>query len=149
MFNKLKAKLRLKLRLFLGVSDLEENFTEYKHSNDREIFNHNMNLKWCGEQFEIHKNKFGVQNDKIEALHNTLQNVVSIGSDITNRQYDMSGSWAVVCIEGRYNVVKFVDLRGQYGRDILHFLKQFEAGRYVIDAPMGFFSKDMFVDWNK
>lgn len=148
MFNKLKAKLRLKLRLFLGISDLEESFIKYRQSNNKDIFNHEMNLKWCGEQFKSHENKFEIQNDKIEALHSTIQSVVSIGTDVTTH-YDKNGSWAVVCIEGKYNVVKFVDLRGQYGRDILQFLKQFEASRYVIDAPMSFFSKDMFIDWNK
>lgn len=137
--DNIKLKIKRKLKSFLDIYSLEDVVKENRRSVARDIYNHENNIKWLQEQLAD-------ANEKIDALHKTVSSVVSIGADVTT-PYDNRGSWAVICIEGNYNIVKFVDLRGQYGRDILQFLKQFETGRYVIDAPMGFLSKDMFIDW--
>jgi hypothetical protein len=137
--DNIRLKIKRKLKSFLGIYSLEDIVAENQKSVMKDIYNHENNIKWL-------ENQLADANEKIDALHKTISSVVSIGADITT-PYDNRGSWAVVCIEGNYNVVKFINLRGQYGRDILHFLKQFEASRYVIDAPMGLFSKDMFIDW--
>lgn len=51
-------------------------------------------------------------------------------------------SWAVICVEGNINIVKFIDLDTKDARDVLDFLKHFEAGRHCIDVPY----KEMFYD---
>jgi hypothetical protein len=66
-------------------------------------------------------------------LHNTIENICHIGTDV---HYSKTGrSWAVICIEGNLNIVKFIDLDRKCAQDILYFLKQFEAGKYCIDSP--------------
>lgn len=30
---------------------------------------------------------------------------------------------------------------------MLDFLKRYEGGRYVNDTPIGYFPKEMFIDW--
>ena len=57
-----------------------------------------------------------------------------IGTDVTvNPNYGRS--WSVVCIEGKLNIVKFVDLDRRDGMEVLRFLKQFEAGKHCVDSP--------------
>ena len=132
MFKKIKVKIREKLKLYLDISDLKQELTDYKNKNDKNIFNHERNLEWCSEQIS----QF---DSKVEAIHNTVKNVVHIGTDVRCNDYH---SWAVVCIEGKINIVKFVPLNGKDARYILDFLKQFEAGRHCIDTPC----KEMFYE---
>lgn len=140
MFNKIKNKIKEKLILFLGVDKLEKLLIEYQKHNDERFLS-------IGHKHKHHDRIINRHDEKIHALHDTLSSVVSIGSDIA---YHSNGtSWAVVCIEGSYNVVKFIDLNGTDAREILNFLKHFEAGRYVHDAPpmMKHMAKEWFVDW--
>ena len=124
--NKFKIWLRNKLKAFLEIDKFEDNYKDYKSTNDYNVGTLKNDVR------KINKN---VSNNTyaIDTLHTTIENVVHIGTDV--RQYDGSHSWAVVCIEGKMNIVKFVDLNGKYARDILNFLKQFEGGRHCIDTP--------------
>ncbi|MEK4006540.1 hypothetical protein [Paenibacillus sp. FSL H3-0333] len=139
MFDKLKMNLRNRLKSILGVTDLENELTNFKRTTGSSLNRQEEEIKL------IHKH---IQNSniKIETLHNTLSNVVSMGSDITPYE---GNSWAVVCIEGNHNIVKFFDLSRQDGREMLRMLKSFEGGKYVNDTPIGFFPKTFFVDWGK
>jgi len=132
MFKVLKARFRLKLRLYLGVSSLEESFVNYRNDNTNEMHRHTYDIKGLR----------GLTRDNtlaIDILHDTIESVVHIGTDVHRSN---GHSWAVVCIEGKMNLVKFVDLERRDARDVLGFLKQFEAGRHCIDAPMTSFFYD-------
>lgn len=124
--NKFKSWLRNKLKLFLEIDKLENDYKKYKSSNDYNVGTLKNDIRRINK--DISNNTYA-----IDILHTTIENVVHIGTDV--RQYDGNHSWAVVCIEGKMNIVKFVDLNGKYARDILNFLKQFEAGRHCIDTP--------------
>ena len=76
----------------------------------------------------------------IRSLKTTVESVVHIGTDVHYNERQCS--WAVICIEGKVNIVKFVELNRMDAMAIMRFLKQFEAGRHCIDAP----HKDMFYD---
>lgn len=80
--------------------------------------------------------------NEIESIDNTLRSIVSIGADIYRAPDDHS--WAVICIEGNFNIVKFIDMKGADYKYILAVLKQFEKSRNCIDAPPGFMYKDIF-----
>jgi len=125
MFKVLKARLRLKLRSYLSVSDLELSFVDYKNDNNENMLSH--------------KKLIRDNRNKIDVLHDTLESVVHIGTDVHRSN---GHSWAVVCIEGKLNLVKFVDLERRDARDVLGFLKQFESGRHCIDAPTTSFFYD-------
>lgn len=116
---KVKEKIREWIIHFILLDDIK------KQLENKLIF----------QQQEIDKNYRQINENKesIYILQNTVRNVVSVGTDIVP-QID-GRSWAVVCIEGNYNVVKFVDLHGADYRRILDFLKQYEGSRMVIDAP--------------
>jgi len=143
--NKFKNWLRIKLSDFLGISDLESNF------KDHETFN---NLRFSDIEEEINDkssylrklinnntNDILHSQDSINVLHNTIENVIHIGTDVRYHN-ERTHSWAVICIEGNINIVKFVDLERRDAMEILRFLKQFEAGRHCIDTPY----KQMFLD---
>ena len=130
---KFKVWLRNKLKGFFEVDKLE---SDYKKLSN--------NYKKLNEDFESYKriNNYNIEKlnkdifnntSAINTLHTTIESVVHIGTDV--RPYNGGHSWAVVCIEGKMNIVKFVDLNNKYIRDILNFLKQFEAGRHCIDTP--------------
>lgn len=139
MLNKLKEKLRNKCRQLLKINDLENELTNFKRTTGSSLIRHE-------EKIELIHRNVRDNSIKIEALHNTLSNVVSMGSDITPSSRE--NSWAVVCVEGNYNIVKFFDLSQRDGREMLRLLKSFEGGRYVNDTPMGYFPKAEFVNWD-
>lgn len=89
------------------------------------------------------KNKLEEVTAKINTLQKTVENAISIGTDISPKYSDYSRSWAVVCVEGKINVVKFVELSSADSRSVMNFLKQFDGSRRVIDC---FPSKDLFED---
>ena len=82
--------------------------------------------------------------EDIDILHNTIKSVVSVGADVYPNVHDRERSWAVICIEGNYNIVKFIDMHGEDYRYIMNFLKQFEGSRMVVDAPNPKYFKSMF-----
>jgi len=136
--NKFKSWLRIKLREFLSIGDLESNF------KDHETF---QNIRFADVEKDINDktsylrklinnfaNDISHCQESVNILHNTIENVVHVGTDVAvNPNYGRS--WAVVCIEGNMNIVKFVDLDRRDGMEVLRFLKQFEAGKHYIDAP--------------
>lgn len=138
LINKIKYNLKQNLRSFIDLDTLERNM------DSRDIHNKER-ISLLERENALLRHSLRRSNEKIEALHNTLSNVVSMGSDIA--PYGRGQSWAVVCVEGKYNVVKFYDLSQKDGREMLEFLKRFEGGRYVNDTPIGFFPKNMFIDW--
>lgn len=136
--NKIKTYIRNKLIRFLGIDLLHDNFNKHIENNinafksqTETIYNLNNSTR------NDLTNQIQYFQDSVNVLHNTVENVVHIGTDV--RQYNGS-SWAVICIEGNMNVVKFVDLGRNDIREVLHFLKQFEAGKHCIDTPY----KEMF-----
>lgn len=157
MLDKFKNKLKLKISNWLELDRINENTKrinqcEINYYNYKIKINHELNentekINQCEVNHYNYKHKVNHElhekDNQIDVINKTLQSVISIGADVAPNKYAGNRSWAVVCIEGkRGNVVKFMDLQGQDYRYILDFLKQFECGRRVIDAP----HREMFVD---
>lgn len=143
-----KDWLRIKLKDFLDIGNLESNF------KDHEIFN---SIRFSDIESDAHDktsylrklinnnaNDISHCQESVNVLRNTIENVVHIGTDaVANPNYGRS--WSVICIEGKMNIVKFVDLDRRDSMEVLRFLKQFEAGKHCIDAPYKeFFDEGMF-----
>lgn len=73
---------------------------------------------------------------EIEECRKLLTQFVDIGVDVGFCSEDHS--WAVVCIAGKPEYVKFLPLTGGDAKDVLRFLKQFEYSKHVIDSPIAF-----------
>lgn len=139
--DRLKNWLRYKIVEFLGIDTLSNLIDKHIDNNEnafREVTNTVYNLNH-NTRNELQNNISHCQQS-VNTLHSTIENVVHIGTDVY--QETRGHSWAVVCIEGKMNIVKFVDLDRKDGRYVLDFLKQFEAGRHCIDTPY----KEMFYD---
>lgn len=73
---------------------------------------------------------------EIEECRKLLTQFVDIGVDIGFHSDDHS--WAVICIAGKPEYVKFMPLAHKDAKCVLDFLKQFQYSRQVIDSPFAF-----------
>lgn len=72
-------------------------------------------------------------NREMQKMFNEITDVaVDVG--FTNKEH----SWAVVCIAGRPEYVKFIPLSGTDARTVIDFLKHFQYSKRIVDSPLGF-----------
>lgn len=135
MFKKITLKVKESFKNYLGINNIE-NKIDNVHSDLKNYVNTTANAVKRQSQ-DIDYN-----SESIRLLHSTIENVVHIGTDVRQFPNNREHSWAVVCIEGKINIVKFVDLDRKDAREVLDFLKHFEGGRNCIDVP----NKEMFYD---
>jgi len=141
--NKFRQWLKTKLRNFLEIDNdiktVKDKLINHQVANENQFDNLN---DWLKNKHENIKNDISHLQESIKILHNTVENVVHIGTDVREYNNNREHSWAVVCVEGNVNIVKFVDLNRNDSRYVLDFLKQFEAGKHCIDTPR----KELFYD---
>ena len=138
---RLKEWIRTKIIQFLLIDNMQEHNLSEINRIDKNLKEYNRYLY----NFEKYtKENFKDSYNEIHTLQHTLESVVSIGADIVPHESDYSHSWAVVCVEGKINVVKFVSLKRADCRYIMDFLKQFDGSRRVVDSMPSreFFDKD-------
>lgn len=136
IIESIKSKIRARLVKFIQQDELEHTLYKYINSNIKSVRD-DIRIR----SGELDK-KISYNKEDIDILRNTINNVVSVGADICPS--GRGKSWAVVCIEGKYNTVKFVDLYGADYHRILDFLKQYEGSRMVIDTPSFAYFEDSF-----
>ena len=73
---------------------------------------------------------------EVEECRKLLTQLVDIGVDVGFHSEEHS--WAVICIAGKQEYVKFLPLNSGDARDVLIFLKQFEYSRRIVDSPLAF-----------
>jgi len=142
--EKIKNWLRFKMVKFLRIDSLI-NLIDKHVDNNEYAFNELRNLTYNlnNSTRKDLKNDISHFQDSVNALHNTVENIVHIGTDVYKSEHGYS--WAVICVEGKMNIVKFVDLDRKDAREIFDFLKHFEAGRHCIDAvPNRYFYEGLF-----
>lgn len=82
-----------------------------------------------------------IKYSELEKDLNLIKSTCDIGVDVHER----TDSWAVICIAGKKEYVKFVKLESRDARDVMHFLKRFEpSNSRLIDAP---FAHTDFLKW--
>lgn len=89
-------------------------------------------------------------HDKSHALlsdcHKFMNSICDVGTDVGFRSNDHS--WAVICVHGKMDYVKFVDMHQSDIRSIVSFLKKFEYSNRVTDSPLSNDAiKDMIIHW--
>lgn len=73
---------------------------------------------------------------EVEECRKLLTQLVDIGVDVGFHTEEHS--WAVICIAGKQEYVKFLPLNSSDARDVLRFLKQFEYSKRIVDSPIAF-----------
>lgn len=94
---------------------------------------------------EAKKNCEDSQKELIEC-RKLLNQICDVGVDVGFRGEEHS--WAVICIAGRPEYVKFMPLNHEDTRCVMDFLKQFQYSSHVIDSPLAFrniIRKEMFL----
>lgn len=99
--------------------------------------------KFQSQLSQAHMN-LALANSKIEAAINSIENmrkligsICEIGTDIDIvRPSDYNNNWAVICVHGKMDYVKFIPMAQPDIRSISEFLKQFKYSNRVIDTPM-------------
>lgn len=84
---------------------------------------------------------------ELEECRKLLNQICDVGVDVGFRGEEHS--WAVVCIAGRPEYVKFIPLNRGDARQVMDFLKRFQYSRHVIDSPIAFrnmLGKEMFLE---
>lgn len=148
----IKVKIRNKLIEFIQQDKLERYLHEYinrsiktvkddQKTTSKDLYKRIDELSQSLTR--LGNNVDGNQED-INILHNTIKSVVSVGADVYPNEMNRDRSWAVICIEGNYNIVKFIDMRGADYQNIMRYLKQFEGSRMVVDAPNLKYFESMF-----
>lgn len=95
------------------------------------------------KQFEEAKMEFAMAKEAYSDAqklatdsHKLVNSLMDVGVDIELCPDDHS--WAVVCIKGHPEYVKFIPLNHKDARDIMIFLKHFEYSNRVVDSPFAF-----------
>ena len=70
--------------------------------------------------------------NEVNKMKSLYQQITNVGVDV---DYYGKNSWAVICIDGHPEYVKFVDLKESEARDIKNFLRRFEKSNVVVDSP--------------
>nr|DAX70998.1 MAG TPA: hypothetical protein [Caudoviricetes sp.] len=127
MFQKLKEKIR-KWLLEILHPDIDALKNEINESTTALRFATN-NCNEAARQCQISIQ----QNEEMKKMYNQITDVaVDVGF------HDSERSWAVVCVEGRPEYVKFIPLSGADARTIMNFLRQFQYSRLIVDSPLKF-----------
>lgn len=82
----------------------------------------------------------------LEDCRKFMNSICDVGTDVGFKSSDHS--WAVICVHGKIDYVKFVDMSQRDIQDIAYFLKKFEYSNRVTDSPIykGIF-EDIIKKW--
>lgn len=127
MFQNLKEKIR-KWLLEILQPDIDALKNEINESTTELRFAKN-NCNEAARQCQISIQ----QNKEMKKMYNQLTDVaVDVGF------HDSEHSWAVVCIAGRPEYVKFIPLSRADARTVMNFLRQFQYSQLIVDSPLRF-----------
>jgi hypothetical protein len=127
LFQKLKEKIR-KWLLEILQPDIDALKNEINESTTELRFAKN-NCNEAARQCQISIQ----QNKEMKKMYNQLTDVA-----VDVEFHDSEHSWAVVCIAGRPEYVKFIPLSGADARTVMNFLRQFQYSQPIVDSPLRF-----------
>lgn len=126
MFNKYKEQFIKWIEDKIGIGELRRNSLRMK--------NDITNLK---SDISTHKKTMSSQSKVIEEMQkrlDVLMNLVDVGMDVNLVRH---GSWAVVCLKGKSNYIKFAPIDETSINEMVAFLEKYNGANIIVDAPMG------------
>lgn len=120
-----------KLKVWLFKDELEQ-FEEAKNEYERL----NGRLLESMRAFIMAKEAYSDAQKLAADSYKLVNSLMDVGVDIELPPDDHS--WAVVCIKGHPEYVKFIPLDHKDIRDVINFLKHFEYSNRVVDSPFAF-----------
>lgn len=122
-------KLKEKLKNWLFKEELNA-IKVIKENYDKHILSLERAKALTDEAREQHRKS----HDLLTDCHKFMNSICDVGTDIGFRSTDHS--WAVICIHGKMDYVKFVDMHQSDIRTIVSFLKNFKHSNMVTDSPL-------------
>lgn len=89
-------------------------------------------LKLTKIQYEYLLQQVDSINVDQRQLEKELREITGCGLNVGLKY---SPNWAVICIQGKQDFIKFIDLDNKELRDIQHFLRRFDKRNCSIDLP--------------
>ncbi len=133
-------KLKDKLKNWLFKEELND-IKETKEKYDELLKAVDKAYKMLGKAREMHDESHTLLND----CHKFINSICDVGTDIG---FANDHSWAVICVHGNIDYVKFVDMRQSDIHTIVNFLKSFEYSNRVTDSPLNKrVIEDMIMKW--
>lgn len=122
-------KLKDKLKNWLFKEELND-IQETKKKYDELLKSVERAQAITNEARAMHENSHTLLSD----CHKFMNSICDVGTDVGFRSNDHS--WAVICVHGKMDYVKFVDMHQSDIRSIANFLKKFEYSNRVTDSPL-------------
>lgn len=132
--KKLIENIRDKLRIWLLSDDLFQLETSKKAYESARI-----RFTYANAQLAEASNTYSSAYKMVDDCHKMMNSMIDVGTDVGF--YSDDHSWAVVCIKGHPEYVKFIPLSYKDAHEVLEFLKHFKYSDRVVDSPFSF--KDM------
>jgi hypothetical protein len=136
----MKLKEKIKNWLFKEeINDIKETKAKYDE------------LLKSVERARATTNKAQEMHDKshilLEDCRKFMNSICDVGTDVGFR--DTDHSWAIICVHGKMDYVKFVDMSQRDIRSIADFLKNFEYSNRIIDSPLYYRKafEDLILKW--
>ena len=86
-------------------------------------------------RFEMTSVQLNNTKKELDECRKLLAQFCDIGVDVG---FYEDHSWAVICVAGKPEYVKFLPLNSGDTREIINFLKRFQGSRQIIDSPFAF-----------
>ena len=89
---------------------------------------------YVDKKFAEHNNRLSENERDILTLFKTI----NVGVDVGFK----SRSWAVICLDGKPEIVYFLDLGREDSKDVRNFLRRYKKSNLTIDEPPGYFFRN-------
>lgn len=134
-------KLKEKFKNWLFKEEIND-IKETKEKYDELLKTVDRAYRMTREAQEMHDKSHTLLSD----CHKFMNSICDVGTDIgyTTSEH----SWAVICVHGKMDYVKFVDMHQSDIRTIVEFLKNFKYSNRVTDSPLHRdYIEDMIRKW--
>ena len=128
---KIKDKIRDKLRQWLFSEELSKFETaEQNYKEAEDLYSRSAGY------LNAAKDEYTWSLKMVDDCYKLINSMMDVGTDVGFCSDDHS--WAVVCIKGHPEYVKFIPLSHKDTRGVLDFLKHFKYSDRVVDSPFAF-----------
>lgn len=146
--------LKKKIRDWLGITQLQSEYNLLDKKYDK-----------LYEEYRALSETHAVLLDKYTSLNRGVETLTFQNSRLESRNKELSEriefilknfkiavdhyprgneSWAVVCVEGKPEYVRLINLSRADVREIAYYLKQFDRDSRIVDSPVAFLKTDFF-----
>ena len=122
-------KLKEKIKNWLFKEEIKE-LTELKKNYDKYMSSFEKAKALADEARDMHRKSYDLTSD----CRKFMNSICDVGTDVGFKSSDHS--WAVICVHGKMDYVKFVDMNHRDVMEIASFLKKFEYSNRVTDSPL-------------